>query len=51
MIMNMEGAEVVAGFLACIFIYIAVEAMIERRRRLEEDFDRAERVREETRQE
>ncbi|XP_053186639.1 uncharacterized protein LOC128369588 [Scomber japonicus] len=38
----MEGAEVVAGFLACLFVYIG--AMNERRRRLEEDFDRAERI-------
>jgi len=30
----MEGAEVVARFLACLFVYMAVEAMNERRRSL-----------------
>ncbi len=46
----MEGAEVVAAFLVCVFVCMAVETMNEGRRGLEEDLDRAERDREETRQ-
>lgn len=33
---NMEGAEVVAVFVVCVFVYMIVDAMNERIRRLEE---------------